>query len=77
MEPKYKRVLLKISGEALAGEQGTGINMEVTATVADQIKKLIDVVPRNIMIEYKGKPTGHPMDFYLLSKGKFHQVLFR
>lgn len=42
MEPKYKRVLLKISGEALAGEQGTGINMEVTATVADQIKKLID-----------------------------------
>ena len=43
MEPKYKRVLLKISGEALAGEQGTGINMEVTSNVADQIKKLNDM----------------------------------
>ena len=43
MEPKYKRVLVKISGEALAGEQGTGINMEVTSNVADQIKKLVDL----------------------------------
>ena len=43
MEPKYKRVLLKISGQALAGEQGTGINMEVTRSVADQIKKLIEL----------------------------------
>ena len=42
MEPKYKRVLVKISGEALAGEQGTGIDMDVTSTVADQIKKLND-----------------------------------
>ena len=41
MEPKYKRVLVKISGEALAGEQSTGINMEVTSSVADQIKKLV------------------------------------
>ena len=29
MEAKYKRVLLKVSGEALAGEDKTGINTEV------------------------------------------------
>ena len=28
-EAKYKRVLLKLSGEALAGEQKTGVNVEV------------------------------------------------
>ena len=28
-EAKYKRVLLKLSGEALAGDQKTGVNPEV------------------------------------------------
>ena len=42
MEPKYKRVLLKISGEALAGESGRGIAEEMTNNVAEQIKKLVD-----------------------------------
>ena len=37
MKPVYKRVVLKISGEALAGEGGTGINQSVIAEVADQI----------------------------------------
>lgn len=27
-EAKYKRVLLKLSGEALAGEQKTGVNLK-------------------------------------------------
>lgn len=40
MEPKYKRVLLKISGEALAGDQKTGINPEMTKAVAKQIKEI-------------------------------------
>lgn len=40
---KYKRVLLKLSGEALAGEQGTGINAEVIGNICDQVKKLIDL----------------------------------
>ena len=43
MEPKYKRVLLKISGEALAGESGRGIAEEMTNNVAEQIKKLVDL----------------------------------
>ena len=37
MQPKYKRVLLKLSGEALAGEKGFGLNQDVIATVVDQI----------------------------------------
>lgn len=34
---KYKRILLKLSGEALAGEQGYGINIDVLAQVASEI----------------------------------------
>lgn len=42
MEPKYKRVLLKLSGEALAGEQHFGINEEMTRDVALQVKEVVD-----------------------------------
>lgn len=41
--PKYKRVVLKLSGEALAGEQGYGIDGNVTASFARQIKEVIDL----------------------------------
>ncbi len=34
---KYKRVLLKISGEALGGEEGTGIKPSVIQQIADEI----------------------------------------
>ena len=37
MQPKYKRVLLKLSGEALAGDQKFGLNHEVIEPVVDQI----------------------------------------
>lgn len=40
MEPKYKRVILKISGEALAGEKKTGLDEEMLSIVARQVKKL-------------------------------------
>jgi uridylate kinase len=36
-KPAYKRILLKISGEALMGNQGYGINPEVLTMVATQI----------------------------------------
>ena len=39
-EPKYKRVLLKLSGEALAGDQHFGLNHEVIAPVVDQIVEI-------------------------------------
>ncbi len=37
MQPKYKRILLKLSGEALAGRQGFGLDQDVIAGVVDQI----------------------------------------
>ena len=40
---KYKRVLLKLSGEALAGDQKTGINAEIVGKICDQIKILIEI----------------------------------
>lgn len=40
---KYKRVLLKLSGEALAGEDKTGINAETVADIARQIKDAKDL----------------------------------
>ncbi|MEH7882742.1 MAG: UMP kinase [Mesobacillus sp.] len=41
--PKYKRVVLKLSGEALAGEQGFGINPSVIKNVADQVKEIAEL----------------------------------
>ncbi len=42
-KPKYKRILLKLSGEALAGEKGYGINVEVLRSVAEQVKTLVEM----------------------------------
>ena len=36
-EPAYKRILLKLSGEALAGKQGTGINTSVIMQIAQDV----------------------------------------
>ncbi|MCK6598426.1 MAG: UMP kinase [Bdellovibrionaceae bacterium] len=36
-EPVYKRILLKLSGEALAGKSGTGINTTVIKQIAEDI----------------------------------------
>lgn len=41
--PKYKRVLLKVSGEALAGKQKFGISDVMTDKVARQIKEVADL----------------------------------
>ena len=40
MQPKYKRILLKLSGEALAGEQHFGLNEQVISMVVDQLVKV-------------------------------------
>jgi uridylate kinase len=38
--PKYKRIILKISGEALAGENKFGLNEEMLSQVANQVKEI-------------------------------------
>lgn len=40
---KYKRIMLKVSGEALAGTNGYGIDFEVTKRIAEEIKELVDM----------------------------------
>jgi len=42
-QPKYKRVLLKISGEALAGNQSRGLDFEVIGKVCDVIKECVEL----------------------------------
>ena len=42
-EIKYKRVLLKLSGEALAGENKTGISANVVEDITNQIKQMIEL----------------------------------
>ena len=39
-QPKYRRVLLKLSGEALGGEAGVGIVAEAVQSMAAQIKEV-------------------------------------
>ena len=42
-EAKYKRVLLKLSGEALAGEKKTGVDVETVGKICDKIKEVVDM----------------------------------
>lgn len=42
-KPWYKKVLLKLSGEALMGEQEFGISSEVISSYAMQIKEIVDL----------------------------------
>src|SRR5437764_3024176 len=41
-QPSFRRILLKISGEALMGAQNYGIDVEVARTVAEEIKAVRD-----------------------------------
>lgn len=41
--PVYKRILLKLSGEALAGRQGYGIDPDVIIGIAGEIREVIDL----------------------------------
>ncbi|MDR2834088.1 MAG: UMP kinase, partial [Streptococcaceae bacterium] len=41
--PKYKRVVLKLSGEALAGTQGFGIDPKIVKEIASEIKEVYEL----------------------------------
>ena len=42
-KPRFKRILLKLSGEALQGKQGYGVDAEVLRTIAEEIGDLIEL----------------------------------
>jgi len=42
-QPVFKRVVLKVSGEALAGQGGYGIEASVISSIAEQVKEVIEL----------------------------------
>ena len=66
-EAKYKRVLLKLSGEALAGEEKTGINTKVVGEICDKIKEVVEMgVEVAIVVGggnfWRGRRNGEQME---------------
>lgn len=42
-QPKYKRVIIKLSGEALAGDLGFGLNQEVLSSISQQVAEIVNL----------------------------------
>ena len=63
----YKRVLLKLSGEAMSGDVGHGIDPDVVGAICDQIKIALDMgVEMSIVVGggnfWRGPSNGHKME---------------
>lgn len=66
-EAKYNRVLLKLSGEALAGEDKTGININVVGNICDKIKEVVDMGVQVAIVVgggnfWRGRRNGEQME---------------
>ena len=66
-EVKYKRVLLKLSGEALAGNAKTGIDIETLGAICDKVKEVSDLgVQVSIVVGggnfWRGRRNGEQME---------------
>lgn len=63
----YKRVLLKLSGEALSGEEGHGINPDIINNICDKVKEIVQMgVEVSIVVGggnfWRGPRNGKKMD---------------
>ena len=63
MEPKFKRVLLKLSGEALAGDKKFGLDYSIIQDICLSIKKCVDVgVEMSVVVGggnfWRGRTSG-------------------
>ena len=66
VKPMYKRILLKLSGEALAGANKTGIDATTLGKICDEIKKVVDMGVQVALVVgggnfWRGK-YGHQME---------------
>ena len=66
-EVKYKRVLLKLSGEALAGSQKTGIDIQTLGAICDKVKEVSELgVQVSIVVGggnfWRGRRNGEQME---------------
>ena len=60
MQPKYKRILLKLSGESLMGENSFGIDPNMVNKYAQEIKSVVDLgVEVAIVVEHFGSHREH------------------
>lgn len=64
---KYKRVLLKLSGAALAGDEKTGINIQVLGKICDKVKEVVEMgVEVAIVVGggnfWRGRRNGEQME---------------
>ena len=64
---KYKRVLIKLSGEVLAGEDKTGINIQTVGKICDQIKTVVDMGVQVAIVVgggnfWRGRRNGEQME---------------
>jgi len=41
--PRFKRIVLKVSGESLAGQTGYGIDAEMVSSIAEQVKEVVEM----------------------------------
>lgn len=66
MHSQYKRVLLKLSGEALAGEKGFGLDFNIITSIASQIKDIVNLGVQVAIVvgggNYWRGRTGEDMD---------------
>jgi len=42
-QPVYKRIVLKVSGESLSGQNGYGIDAEMISSIAEQVKEVVEL----------------------------------
>ena len=65
MLPKYKRILLKLSGESLMGNKNFGLDSGVIAAYAQDIKSVIELgVQVAIVMRGRNHPVLLRADFY-------------
>ena len=63
MGPKYSRVVLKLSGEAMAGNAGVGIDTDIVQVIAEKVKEVHDLgVETSIVVGggnfWRGRDSG-------------------
>lgn len=64
MGPKYSRVVLKLSGEAMAGNAGVGIDTDIVQVIAEKVKEVHDLgVETSIVVGggnfWRGRDSGN------------------
>jgi len=64
MTPKYKRIILKISGEALAGEGRFGLDDETLGAVAAEVREIVELgVQTSVVVGggnfWRGRTSDH------------------